>query len=106
MPAVTSTAVPVLRSRAWLPVPAFIALAAALLSIAVIALLTYRSLEARAEAAEAINHTNDVQDQLHRFLSMMKDAETGQRGFLLTGEDSYLAPYGVAVAAVPDEIAK
>ena len=28
----------------------------------------------------------------------MKDAETGQRGYLLTGKESYLEPYTAAVA--------
>lgn len=35
--------------------------------------------------------------QLSETLSLLKDAETGQRGFLLTGEDSFLQPYNVAV---------
>jgi CHASE3 domain sensor protein len=33
------------------------------------------------------------------------DAETGQRGYLLTGEESYLEPYSSAVAALPGEFA-
>ena len=32
---------------------------------------------------------------------MMKDAESGERGFLLTGDESYLAPYNSAIAALP-----
>ncbi len=34
-------------------------------------------------------------------LSTLKDAETGQRGFLLTGKDSYLDPYTDAVRILP-----
>ena len=34
-------------------------------------------------------------------LSSMQDAETGQRGFLLTGNDRYLEPYRAALAAIP-----
>ena len=41
---------------------------------------------------------------LESFLSIMKDAETGQRGYLLTGNLSYLAPYKEAVASVPDQL--
>jgi PAS domain S-box-containing protein len=33
--------------------------------------------------------------------SLLKDAETGQRGYLLTGSDDYLAPYRAAVAEIP-----
>jgi signal transduction histidine kinase/CHASE3 domain sensor protein/DNA-binding NarL/FixJ family response regulator len=93
------------RSRAWLPAPAFVALAAALVAVLVIAGLSYRSLAARAEAAEAVNHTNDVEDHLHRFLSAMKDAETGQRGYLLTGVEAYLDPYYIALGAQAAELA-
>jgi PAS domain S-box-containing protein len=34
-------------------------------------------------------------------ISRIKDAETGQRGYLLTGSDEYLAPYRSAAAAIP-----
>ena len=34
-------------------------------------------------------------------ISRLKDAETGQRGYLLTGSDEYLAPYYSATAAIP-----
>ena len=33
-------------------------------------------------------------------LQSMLDAETGQRGYLLTGDDTYLAPYNAAVSTV------
>ena len=35
-------------------------------------------------------------------LNALQDAETGQRGYLLTGEDSYLAPYEAAVPTLPE----
>jgi signal transduction histidine kinase/CheY-like chemotaxis protein len=88
-----------------LPLPAFAALTAAVVAVFVIAALTYRSLAARSEAASAVNHTNEVQDHLHRFLSEIKDAETGQRGYLLTGTASYLEPYNLALGSIPIEIA-
>ncbi|HWD99641.1 MAG TPA: response regulator [Bryobacteraceae bacterium] len=37
-------------------------------------------------------------------LSTLKDAETGQRGFLLTGKQSYLQPYLTATANLPGQI--
>lgn len=33
-------------------------------------------------------------------LSVIKDAETGQRGYLLTGDKSYLEPYNQATAEI------
>ena len=96
---------PAPRSRAWLPAPALAALAAAFVAVLVIAGLTYRALAARSDAASAVNHTNDVEDHLHRFLSGLKDAETGQRGFLLTGAERYLEPYQLALGDIAVELA-
>ena len=56
---------------------------------------------ANAEASQITLAVESV-DQL---LSGLTDAETSQRGFLLTGEDRYLAPYEEAVRALPDELA-
>ncbi|QDV35323.1 hybrid sensor histidine kinase/response regulator [Tautonia plasticadhaerens] len=38
--------------------------------------------------------------QLNETLSSAKDAETGQRGYILTGEEPYLEPYRAGVAAI------
>ncbi|HET6246585.1 MAG TPA: CHASE3 domain-containing protein [Tepidisphaeraceae bacterium] len=35
--------------------------------------------------------------ELSELVSSIKDAETGQRGFLLTGDEGYLEPYGEAI---------
>jgi signal transduction histidine kinase/DNA-binding response OmpR family regulator/CHASE3 domain sensor protein len=88
-----------------LPRPSLIALTAAVVALFVIAVLTYRALTARSVAAEAVAHTNEVQDQLHRFLSAVKDAETGQRGYLLTGVEVYLDPYRIAIKEIESELA-
>ena len=51
-----------------------------------------------------VRHTLTVQGQLSDVLSTLQDAETGQRGFLLTSDDSYLAPFRAAVAAFPRDL--
>src|SRR4051812_1718123 len=45
------------------------------------------------ESAKWVNHTNEVIHRLEETLSTLKDAETGQRGYLLTGNTEYLEPY-------------
>jgi CHASE3 domain sensor protein len=41
--------------------------------------------------------------ELQEILSTLKDAETGQRGYLLTGKDDYLIPHDRAVARIHQE---
>lgn len=56
-------------------------------------LLGYLSAERLSRHYAQTRHTHEVIVALETLLSTLKDAETGQRGYLLTGEDSYLAPY-------------
>jgi signal transduction histidine kinase/CheY-like chemotaxis protein len=46
-------------------------------------------------------HSLAVRDQLTRVLSLVQSAETGQRGYLLTGRDNYLGPYRMAIEQLP-----
>jgi PAS domain S-box-containing protein len=55
-------------------------------------------------AAGAVAHTNDVKAQLQALLASLIDAETGERGYIITGNDSYLEPYTRGVAATATEI--
>ena len=48
-----------------------------------------------------MERTRQLLEHTENLLSTVKDAETGQRGFLLTGDDQYLAPYNAAVTAAP-----
>jgi len=50
-----------------------------------------------------VTHTHVVIAHLERVLSALKDAETGQRGFLITGREDYLEPYHDAVSRLPAE---
>lgn len=45
------------------------------------------------DASKWVLHTHDVKNTLSRVLSTLQDAETGQRGFLLTGDNNYLKPF-------------
>jgi diguanylate cyclase (GGDEF)-like protein len=40
----------------------------------------------------------------NHLLSQLKDAETGQRGYILTGEERYLQPYTLAKSQIPDTL--
>ena len=51
-----------------------------------------------------VMRTHEMLISLTEFLGTMKDAETGQRGYLLTGDDKYLAPYNEARARAEDQL--
>jgi CHASE3 domain sensor protein len=42
---------------------------------------------------DAVDHTFEVISAIDNALLRLQDAETGQRGFIITGDDSYLAPF-------------
>ncbi len=56
-------------------------------------LLGYRALERLAANEQATQRSEDVTRSLEELLATVRDAETGQRGYLLTGRDEYLQPY-------------
>ena len=56
-------------------------------------ILTFKLEGYSEEKLNWINHTNQVLKISEQFLSSMKDTETGQRGYLLTSDSSYLEPY-------------
>ncbi|MFN3672999.1 MAG: sensor histidine kinase [Bosea sp. (in: a-proteobacteria)] len=45
------------------------------------------------KAASEVSHSIEIRERSERFLGHVRDAETGQRGFLLTLDEAYLAPY-------------
>lgn len=56
-------------------------------------------------SANWIAHTLIVQQQFGRTLSAAQDLETGQRGYMLTGQEQYLEPYAKAKADLPGVMA-
>ena len=79
--------------RRWLPAGTVAALLVAVGAVALIAVLALRSMQGSSAAAE---HATAMREQLRALrdvLLTLQDAETGQRGFLLTGEEVYLKPF-------------
>lgn len=50
-----------------------------------------------------VQHSNEVYLRLGRLLALARDAETGQRGFVITGRDEYLEPYLDAIPQIARE---
>jgi len=53
----------------------------------------------RANIRKSLYHSTQL-------LSYLSDAESGQRGFLLTGEEDYLAPYYDSIQAIEQQLTK
>ena len=73
----------------------------------VMVLLVYISFQNSNTLIEDTNwviHTQKVIGDLNKILALLIDAETGQRGFLITTEDRYLEPYNNAVDIIDKNI--
>jgi PAS domain S-box-containing protein len=69
----------------------------ALACLAVIGVLSCLSLARLNENADSVEHTYDVLGHLDLFLATATDAETAERGYVITGDESYLEPYRESV---------
>ncbi len=56
------------------------------------------------DAGDWSMHAIEVTSQAQRLLERLTDAETGQRGYLLTGDDAYLEPYARTTATVSRDL--
>ena len=60
----------------------------------------YHNIRQMHDDARRVDHTQNVINALERIISFAKDAETGQRGYIITGEPRYLEVYDAAVSAI------
>ncbi|PKP94417.1 MAG: histidine kinase [Alphaproteobacteria bacterium HGW-Alphaproteobacteria-16] len=85
-------------SRARIGIGTALGVGGALVFFLITGALAYSNmLTLRADTAKVV-HTHEVITELGNLLSAVQDAETGQRGFLLTGNNRYLEPYHNALA--------
>ncbi|MDE2238696.1 MAG: CHASE3 domain-containing protein, partial [Rhodospirillales bacterium] len=79
-------------------------LAGAVLFFVISGTLAYLDLQTIREDTNKISHSHEMILTLANILSSAQDAETGQRGFLLTDDTNYLAPYQSALARLPAQL--
>jgi signal transduction histidine kinase/CHASE3 domain sensor protein len=80
-------------------------LLAAVLIVAGNAWLAFRAEQVLADSEFWVAHTWEVIARLDNALGLVKDAETGARGFLITGDAHYLATREAAKKQLPGELA-
>lgn len=78
--------------------------ALALVILAAVSALSYWSIAQLVEDAAWAAHSQEVLTEIQTVLTTMVDAETGLRGYLLTGQADYLEPYNIAVESIKPDI--
>lgn len=84
----------------WLMIAAAIAVALMLANV----WLTYNNARELREHGDRVDHSYQVVGSLQSLMARLVDAETGQRGYLITFEDRYLDPYHDALPQIDAEI--
>jgi len=80
-----------------------IAFAIALAIFIFIGWLVYQNMTSVKDSNYWVSHTHTVIEELDTLLSRLIDAETGQRGFIITGDDAYLELYNSALANIQNQ---
>lgn len=70
----------------------------ALVAVVANAAISYQNTLKLIQNDHRVIHTHQVLTELESTISTLKDAETGQRGYLITGEADYLKPYFAAIS--------
>ncbi len=73
-----------------------------LILLAGLGVLSFRQAQQVKLERVGVRHVIDVLGRLNDVGLALRDAESGQRGFILTGEPDYLGPYRSAVARLPE----
>lgn len=76
----------------------------AALILAIMAVIAYRTTAGFVESDQQVTASFDKRSELRKLLSELLDAETGQRGYLLTGDVAYLAPYQSALGQISTSV--
>src|SRR4051812_16849489 len=86
------------------PLVARVGIIAALLGVplilAVLAIMANRGFDESVSLRREIIRSYETRAELQRILSLHQDIETGQRGFVITGDERFLEPYFGAVGQV------
>ncbi|HEX4474309.1 MAG TPA: CHASE3 domain-containing protein, partial [Polyangiaceae bacterium] len=75
-------------------------------TLAAVGIVAYRSIQTLTETSTSVAHAHTVLEHIVNVLSAMKDAETGQRGYVITGDEAFLEPYRPAEATIAAKMAE
>lgn len=71
------------------------------LVVLAIAFVSYRNTDSMIEDARWVDHSQEVRHAIAHLLAQLGELESAQRGYVITGDASFLDLYGVARAGIP-----
>src|SRR5262249_16023311 len=75
-----------------------------LLFLSINAVVSQRSTRRLIQNEQLVAHTHEVLANLDQTLALLTEAESGQRGFILTGDEIYLANYNEDLRQIPSQL--
>lgn len=75
----------------------------AILTLLVVGAISYRGMLTSGESDRRVRHTHEVLEKLQDLLSAMQSVESSDRGFVLTGQESYLESYRASISSAQQE---
>ena len=93
-----------LRILPLLPRGLLVGFAVALSLLVVLGQLSYQNIERQADAADWVDHTHQVAENLAAIFSVVQDVDNAVRTFVLTGSDAALQPYASALQVLPAKL--
>jgi CheY-like chemotaxis protein len=99
---------PIRRSRQtrWTDSGLFLGLVAMLAFFVASGVVSYLNTRTLRNDAKLVTHSIEVLSVLADILSLAKDAETGQRGYVITGDQRYLEPHTAAVDRLDQRVSE
>jgi len=67
---------------------------------------SYISIRKQNHNSAMVDHSRRVMSRVNKILQDLQNAETGQRGFLLTGMDKFLDPYKTGLQSLPQSLSR
>jgi methyl-accepting chemotaxis protein len=81
-----------------------VAYAVAVAVFVIVSIVSYSGMGTLVETQRSVAHTKNVLLVLGDTLSVLQNAETGERGYVITGDERYLEPYKNAVANIEKNV--
>ena len=74
------------------------------LILVLVAFISLRNSENLISSNQWVNHTHEVLNELDQVLVSAVDAETGERGYIISGDETYLEPFNSAKSKLSEHI--